>query len=151
MKEKWLNETLCSFDEKVRIELGPQLVELKCTDDNLRDEVTSPHYRVGRVDALGKVIMPERLDEVTRARTKRNGEVAEGEMMTCVDWREKHKPKVWKIYQMKDTGEVYTKDAREGEASSHKAGDPIMKFIKVGEDESKADALNFASTLAGEM
>lgn len=109
MKENWLNENLCSFDEKTRIELGPQLVKLMANADNLRNTVTSPHYTFGRFDALGKIII-------------------DGEMMTVVDWRQKHKLKIWKIYQFKDG-----------------------KFIKVGEDSDKDDALDFARTLAGEM
>lgn len=122
MKEKWLNENLCSFDEKTRIELGPQLIELECNDANLRDEVTSPHYRIGERDALGKIIMREAVDSY--------GSVQKGETMTCVDWRCKHLPKVWKIY---------------------KWDDEVGKFVKVGEDESRDDALDFARTLAGEM
>ena len=149
MKENWMNDNLCSFDEKTRIELGPQLIELECTDANLEDTVTSPWYRIGRIDALGRVIMPERISGVVLVRGA--GSIAEGEMMTVVDWREKHKPKAWKIYQMQDTGEVYKKDARKDEAGEHKAGDPVTRFIKVGEDENKDDALDFARTLAGEM
>ena len=121
MKANWLNENLCSFDEKVRIELGPQMVELECSHENLADTVTSPHYRIGQRDARGKIIMGT--DE-----SDPYGVVKEGETMTCVDWREKHVPKVWKIYQMEDE-----------------------KFIQVGEDESKEDALDFAKALAGEM
>lgn len=109
MQENWMNENLCSFDEKTRIELAPQLIELMCNSDNLKDSVTSPHYSLGRIDALGKVI-------------------TEGKMMTCVDWRQKHKPKIWKIYKM-DGG----------------------IFIKIKEDENKINALKFASKLAGEM
>lgn len=127
MKENWLNENLCSFDEKTRIELSPQLVELKCNDANLQDTVTAPHYQVGRIDALGRVIMPERLPHPP---IRHSGSIAEGGTMTCVDWRQKHKPKIWKIYQWKDD---------------------LGKFIKVGEDENKDEALNFARTLAGEM
>ncbi len=168
MKANWLNEKLCSFDEKTRIEFGPQLIELECSHDNLRDVVTSPHYRIGMRDALGRIIMgkpPEASTAAVKTVYKADGStvkvlvnqpdpygyVAEGEMMTCVDWRAKHKPKVWKIYQIQDTGEVYVKDARSDEAGDHKAGDPVMRFIQIGQDESKKDALVFARTLAGEM
>ncbi len=154
MQANWLNETLCSFDEKTRIELGPQLIELECTHANLRDEVTAPHYRIGQRDALGKIIMPELIKDpkkVDDAKTDHFGCVHEGETMTCVDWREKHLPKVWKIYKLVYTGEVYVNDAREDEAGEHKKGDPILTFVKVGEDENKDDALDFAKALAGEM
>lgn len=122
MNENWLNENLCSFEEKTRIELGPQFIELECNHANLSDEVTFPHYKVGGRDALGKIIMGEAIDSY--------GSVSEGEMMVCVDWRCKHLPKIWKIYKWDTKSE---------------------KFIKVGEDENKKDALDFARTLAGEM
>ncbi len=163
MKANWMSETLCSFGEKTRIELGPQLVELKCTDANLKDTVTAPHYQIGKIDALGRVIMPERM---TEPNWRPNGAIAEGEMMTCVDWREKHKPKVWKIYQWKKEkfptkemlAEVIAISAlKDGEEKT--ARTEILesvkaqhgRFIQVGEDESKADALDFAKALAGEM
>ncbi len=47
-KEKWLNDCLCSLgNDTVRVELGPQIIELDCTEANLDDEVTAPHYRIG--------------------------------------------------------------------------------------------------------
>ena len=67
-------------DDTVRIELGPQLIELDATDANLADEVTAPHYHEGAIDALGKRIF-------------------KGQKMTCVDWRAKHVPHVHKVYQ----------------------------------------------------
>ncbi len=83
-KEKWLNDNLCSLhDDKVRIELGPQIIELPCTDANLRNAVTSAHYQKGRIDAYGVVIG-----------TKKK--------MNCVDWRARHIPKLWKIYTLQD-------------------------------------------------
>lgn len=120
MKENWLNEKLCSFDEKVRIELGPQIIEMNCTEANLSDDVTAPHYKVGGIDALGKVI--------SLVNTR----------MSVVDWKCKHVPKLWKVYQSQEIG----KD---------KEGKPVMRFIKVDEKESKDDALDFARTLVGEM
>ena len=105
MKETWINGHLCSFEEKVRIEKGPQLVTLECNKENLSDAVTMPHYRIGGRDALGRVICPE------RASPRRDfiadpgppdltlGKVSIGEDMICVDWRCKFKPWVWKIYQ----------------------------------------------------
>ncbi len=145
MKANWLNKNLCSFDEKTRIELGPQLIELECCEANLKDTVTSPHYRIGQRDALGKIIMPERTGNSEHHAKDHYGCVAEGEMMTCVDWREKRVPKVWKIYKFEamldDDGEPMLDDNKKA----------IGKFIKVGEDENKDDALDFAKTLAGEM
>ena len=142
MKENWLNENLCSFDEKVRVELGPQIIELDCNKENLDDKVTSAHYQVGKKDALGIII-------------------GINPKMHCVDWRSKLKPKVWKVYQWQlvvagdaklllvkilellDTGEILKEDLHK-----HKAQ---YKFVKVDEYESKEEALNFAKTLAGEM
>lgn len=112
MKENWLNENLCSFDEKTRVELGPQMIELDCTGENLSDSVTLPHYKAGAVDALGKVIAPS--------------PKGDGNTMTVVDWRCKHLPKVWKVYQDQDG-----------------------KFVKVSEYEDKAEALAEAKKLAG--
>lgn len=104
-----MNENLCSFGEKTRIELSPQVIELMANSLNLRNSVTAPWYQIGRLDALGKTIV-------------------DGEMMTCVDWRQKHKPKIWKIYQ-------FVKGF----------------FVKVKEDSDKDEALIFARNLAGEM
>lgn len=144
MKENWLNENLCSFDEKTRIELSPQLVKLECNDKNLSNEVTSPHYRLGKIDALGKII-------------------AKGGTMTCVDWRCKHLPKVWKIYQWKAVPQSKSevtrfnklvdqkKSGKDLTADDVKFVNSLFRFSKVGEDESKSDALDFAKTLAGEM
>lgn len=167
-KENWLSETLCSFEEKTRIELGPQLIELECNDDNLDDEVTSPHYRIGGRDAAtGKIIRKKAAIKLLESRigkgsaetrdktakalyglvTDEFGSVEEGETMTCVDWRCKHKPKVWKVYQWQDTGKVIEDDKAPGLTQ----GDPIWHFAKIKEFELRDDALNFASALAGEM
>ncbi|WP_299077900.1 hypothetical protein [uncultured Paraglaciecola sp.] len=109
MKENWLNENLCSFDEKVRVELGPQLIELPCTEQTLSDEVTAPHYKEGSPDALGRTIV-------------------KGEKMTCVDWRSKQAPKVWKIYQNVDG--VFTKiDESEDKDTALEAARKIAKGI----------------------
>lgn len=132
MKEKWLSDRLCSFDEKTRIELGPQLIELECNTENLRNEVTSAHYQIGKRDALGRIIMPER-----SSHSKRDdpyGYVSEGEVMTCVDWECKHKPEIWKVYKNEES-----------------SGDITGGFIKVNEFLDKQEALDFARNLAGEM
>jgi len=59
MSANWINDNLASFaDDTVRVELGPQIIELDCTDANLQDDVTHPQYKIGGIDALGKVIRP---------------------------------------------------------------------------------------------
>lgn len=125
-KEKWLNKKLCSLHgDKVRIELGPQIIELKCTVENLSDKVTSPHYQEGRIDAYGKVIKI-------------------GSKMHCVDWRSKHVPKLWKIYVMKETGEL---DKITGEKALGDDKKPLQRFIQVKEFEDRDKALNHARGL----
>ena len=101
MRETWLQkDKLCSIDDdKIRLEFGPQLIELPCTDENLRNEVTSAHYRIGARDALGRMIRPEESGtEVDLAL----GKVSKGEKMVCVDWRARFKPFVWKIYLLEN-------------------------------------------------
>lgn len=132
MTENWLNDNLCSFDEKVRIERGPQIIELDCTDENLADEVTHPQYKIGGRDALGRAI---RADECDTPTDTRMGVVGKGEKMACVDWRAKHVPHLWKIYQMQETDEL------------DDDGKPISRFIKVAEKEGKDDAIAFAKQL----
>ena len=155
MKGKWLSEKLYSIDEKVRVEKGPQLIELICNDENLKDAVTFAHYQIGKIDALGGVIMPERVtdgpalhrlgDVICEGETmsyvdwRANHEsekmscvnwraIHEGDKMTCVDWRDIHVPHIWKIYELQDG-----------------------LFIKVDETEDKDDALKRAQKLFGEM
>lgn len=88
MAEDWLSDTLLSIDEKVRVELGPQVLKMPCTDANLSDSVTHPKYRVGARDAHGLVI---------------GTDIKVGsDDMHVVDWRCKSAPQVWKIYAMTD-------------------------------------------------
>lgn len=89
MKQTWINEHLCSIGDAdlVRIELGPQVIHMPCNESNISNAVTSAHYQVGALDALGKIIVM-------------------GETMACVDWRAKLQPKVWKVYQQTDGGFV---------------------------------------------
>ena len=89
MKAKWLiKDKLCSLGgDKVRIELGPQIIKLNCTLKNLDNAVTAAHYQEGRIDAFGK-------------------KITIGKKMSCVDWRAKHRPHLWKVYVMKETGEI---------------------------------------------
>ncbi len=125
---KWLNPgVLCSFgDDQVRIELGPQIIELDCTDANLSDEVTSPHYKIGGIDAYGRVIRPQEAEVLVQKNPV--GVVNKGEKMHCVDWRSKHVPHVWKVYQY------------DGE-----------RFIQVGERADDAEAVTWAEELLREM
>ena len=126
---KWLNpEVLCSFgDDQVRIELGPQIIELDCTDENLHDEVTAPHYKIGGIDAYGRVIRPDEAEVLVQKNPV--GVVNKGEKMHCVDWRAKHVPHVWKVYQLQETD------------------DGPNRFIQVGECADKAMAITSAEEL----
>lgn len=133
---------LYSFDEKVRVEIGPQVIELTCCDENLSDEVTAPHYKIGGRDANGKLIRPDELPQdqnvkKIRARDKVLGipEVAKGEKMACVDWRSKHVPHIWKIYQLQETAEV------------DELGETVFRFVKVDDIPGKEDALAVAQEL----
>jgi hypothetical protein len=88
MSGQWLvPEQLYSIDEKVRVEIGPQIIELDCTDANLSNDVTHPMYQRGKRDSYGEVI-------------------GEGAKMHCVDWREKLAPALWKVYEFQETEEL---------------------------------------------
>ena len=131
MKGEWLNDKLYSIDEKVRVEKGPQLIELICNEENLKDSVTFARYKIGKIDALGRAIMPEKIKnkearEIAEARP--SGVIREGEKMTVLDWRAIHVPHIWKIYKLQDE-----------------------RFIMVDEIESKDDALKRAKKLFGEI
>lgn len=146
MNENWLNDNLCSFDEKVRVELGPQIIELDCTLANLDDNVTAPYYRAGTVDALGKEINPSPAED--------------GNTMHVVDRRAKHAPKVWKIYQWQPAPqdekdiERYTELVASDDDPSEDAIaflQSIMRWIKVDENEDKDSAIAIAKQLAEGM
>lgn len=141
MQKNWLvPDKLCSFDEKVRVEIGPQIIELDCNDGNLSDTVTHPNYRKGNRDALGRILQFDKLtDEQKQGADLTFGVVNDGEKMACVDWRAKHAPHVWKVYQMQETGE---KD---------KDGKPISRFIKIADIEGREQALAHAKTVAEGM
>jgi len=143
VKETWLTETLCSLGEKVRVERGPQVVTLPCTDENLRDDVTHNHYKVGRRDAEGRLIRPDDREveladdaqELARFKAAREQDfrtpIGKGEPMKVADWAGGHAVWVWKIYRVET---VYALDAD---------GAPVerQKFVKVDEVEGKDDAL----------
>lgn len=124
---KWLvKDKLCSFaKDTVRIELGPQIIELNCNKKNLSNAVTAPHYQVGKIDAYGNRIIL-------------------GKKMCCVDWRAIHVPHLWKVYQMKETGEL---DKATGKIAVDKDGKPIQRFIKVNEYKYKDKAIAYAKGL----
>ncbi len=148
MTEKWLQkDKLCTFDEKVRVELGPQIIELDCTAENLRDEITAPHYKIGKIDAYGKIIgydtfISEDLDDdgeptgnmsnSMKLQAARKGSINMGEKMFCVDWRSKHKPYIWKVYKLQKT-------------------DDMERFIKVDEYVDLNEALAKAKELRAGM
>ena len=141
MAETWLskdkagNGVLLSLAaDSVRVEIGPQYVELPCTAANLADTVTHSSYRPGRRDALGRIILPENhgLDDVTVAKLKRDpmGFVSEGETMTVVDHKQVHKPRAWKVYHKQDV-------------------DGTERFVKVAEYEDFEQATTRARAIAG--
>ncbi len=153
-KEVWMNDRLCCFaDDTVRIEIGPQVISMKCTEENLMNGVTPPHYRLGGRDATGAMIDPEEHAKRLRAvghedaasEVDRNAALDRslgrmplklGSEMRVVDWRAKHVPHMWKVYVWQESG-VDSK------------GNPIMKFIKVDEIAGKDEALTRAHELAG--
>ena len=151
MNEDWLSQTLCEIEGVVRIERGPQVMEMTCDDDSLRDEVTAPRYKPGKRDADGRLIMPDEAAAEARARgdkaaaakimaAKRVDEsigrapIQRGEPMRIIDDRAKHVPFMWKVYALTHEQEV-DKDGRIV---------PVERFRKIAEIEGKADALDQA-------
>lgn len=120
-----INENLYSFDELVRVELGPQPIELDATEENLENSVTAAHYQPGGRDALGRIIRPDLIgldvDDPSTA-------IFEGEKMTVVDWDARFVPRLWKIYQMQG-----------------------RRFVKIDEVADKDEALARAATIREEM
>lgn len=146
MNENWLNENLCSFDEKVRIEKGPQIIDLPCDDEHLCDEKTHPNYHIGARDAFGRIIRPRestnpRVAMIVEKDKRLNvfGVVNKGEIMAVVDWRSKFVPHVWKIYQSQDFEEI----TGNGDVVT------VTRFVQVDETEDKGEAVSKAKSLAG--
>ena len=108
---KWLiKDKLCSFkNDTIRAELGPQIIELDCNKENLDDSVTAPHYQVGKIDAYGVAI-------------------GTNQKMNCVEWKAKHVPFLWKIYELQDI-------------------DGVDRFTQVKEFEDMKEAITFAEGL----
>lgn len=154
MTEVWMNDKMCCLaDDTVRIEKSPQVIPLQCTEANLRNGVTPPHYKLGGRDATGAMIDPDeharRLravgQEDAAAQVDRNAALDRslgrmplklGDEMQVVDWRSVHVPHVWKVYKWQESG-------------VDKTGAPMMKFIKVQEIAGKDEALARAHELAG--
>ena len=149
-------DVLYSFDEKVRVEIGPQIIELDCTDKNLSNGVTHSVYQIGMRDAYGRFIRPDDMgesdDNAKNAKQAIRQQVAyekqigvygvvnSGEKMACVDRKAVHVPFLWKVYQMQKTDEL-----RKVKGKPDKF-EPVFKFIKINEFKDKKEALAFAKT-----
>jgi hypothetical protein len=128
MQPNWLiKDKLCCFaDDTVRIEIGPQYVELEVSTENLSDEVTHPSYQLDKPDAFGK-------------------KIGLSKMMTVVDRKGKLVPHLWKVYEMQ---EVFSLDVI-GNKIVDDDGETVMinRFIKIDEKEDFDDALAIAESL----
>jgi hypothetical protein len=149
MTPEKMNEKAYSFDGKVWVEQGPQIVELDCTDENLSNDVTHANYGIGKRDAHGCFIRPDEMPQsyekdvvaLTVLREKNlgvYGAVEKGQKMHCVDWHAKHAPHLWKIYQSQTFEEL----------NSH--GDIVKseRLVKVKEVEGKDEALAIGESIA---
>jgi len=172
MSETWMNDNLCSLDsggavDMVRVERGPKRIELEVSDANLSDAVTAVHYKLGRRDALGRLLDPaeaiRRLNahveaglanaeavapviaeiEAGRATAKMHGlaELKLGDKMVVADWRQKHSPFVWYIYRK----EIKRETQANGTVSEREI------FNRIGEASTKEAALEAARQTATEM
>ena len=130
MAETWLYENppegaLLSFDEVVRVELGPQVIEMQCSTKNLSRLVTHPKYRVGKPDAVGTIIGGPDLP------------VDAGKTMRVVDWRAYHVPKLWKVYRWQDVRVSPTQFQK--------------SWVKIDQFENFDDAVELARHMRKEM
>lgn len=125
------------FDDTVRVEIGPQVVELECNEHNLHNDVTKPHYKPGGRDARGHLIMPEAAgisSEVVNFETSEGRPpVRYGETMHCVDYKGHFVAPLWKVYQLQDTVD--------------RNGHIVPRFIKVSEFVEFDDAVDAAQAL----
>ena len=98
-------------------------------------------------DAVGRVIRPDDITDPVHKKQvakivaidKRNnafGVVNAGEEMAVVDWRSKHVPHVWKVYENQEE----TVD-----------DELIHRFVQMNEFADKDEALSFAKSFAEEM
>ena len=134
MAETWLyhdlpNGALLSLDEVVRVEIGPQVIELQCSPEHLSVIYTHAVYRVGKRDASGRMIVGDDAQLVA----KHPDGVKYGDRMRVVDWDAKFAPRLWKVYRWE-----LLKGAR-------------LKWVKVGQFENFDDALSLARQLRKEM
>ena len=172
MSETWVNENLCCLDSGgvgyiVRVERAPKRIELEISDANLSDEVTAVHYKLGRRDALGRLLDPAEAIRRLRAQVEAgllSAEVAEavitqidasralarihglaelklGDKMMVADWRRKHSPYVWYIYRKE----------RKQELQANGTTSERELFNRVGEVSEKEAALEAARQMATEM
>lgn len=112
VQETWLTDTLCQVGPSVRIEYGPQRVQMECTAETIADSVTPARYKVGAPDALGKTI-------------------ALGERMTIIDSDARHKPFLWTVYELRTV---------EGEARYFPVGGNAVKETALAEARAFAEA-----------
>lgn len=52
-----IGENITQIGDKVRVEVGPKLLEAIATEELLSDDVTAGHYQVGRRDSVGDIIV----------------------------------------------------------------------------------------------
>lgn len=133
---KWINENLCTWDEKVRIERGPPLVKLACTDEALDDRVTHPNYKIGGRDALGELIRPDESDDprvknaLRRDISHGRKPIKKGDDMHVLHWQ---KPSmwVWKVYEWQEdefgNGRFIKTDEIEGKEAAVAAAEKLAK------------------------
>lgn len=128
MEPTWMVKgRLCCFaEDTVRIEIGPQYVELEVNAENLSDKVTHPAYKLGAIDALGRLIGTEKT-------------------MTVVDRESKFVPHLWKVYELQKSPAL----DRDGNEFKDEDGETVMidRFIKIDEKEDFDEALAIAETL----
>lgn len=165
MEDNWIAESLLEIDGTVRVERGPQVVTLACTDENLSDSVTDARYKPGGRDAQGRIILADEElanrkaaieaapegelrreaikaynvlhREIRRGHDTGYPPIARDAEMQVVDRRARHRPYVWKVYQFQETGEL---DAV--------TGAPRCRWIKVDEIEGRDAAIAAARKLA---
>lgn len=173
--------TSFAFGDLTIMELSPQIISFVCDDEHLNNKCTSPHYQIGKRDAIGRLIRPDDFApgkgiSHQRAREKMARMVAfdkdrgietigKGEEMLCVDWRCKHKPRIWKIYkntqegetpvlQVDEDGEIIRDMENQGIPVTENGKivmQPVMRFIKDKEIADKNEALAYTQKLAEGM
>ncbi|PWE29955.1 hypothetical protein DDZ14_16060 [Maritimibacter sp. 55A14] len=151
--ENWINPRLCSLNECVRIERGPQTVTLTCSDETLSDAVTHPKYRKGGRDAAGRLICPDDAVKaieaaggdprplrraMVRDRDLGRASVETGGEMRVVDRAGQHAPWMWKLYKLAQTTDINRETGEE---------EQVQRWVWVGEFEGRDAALKAARKL----